>query len=333
MNHRERIRAIIGGDPVDRCGFWLGHPHAELWPLLHRHFGTRTEAELRRLLQDEFVLLSAEYQGNCYDGPEVAVFFDILNPPITPPLAECTEIAELNDFPWPDAGKLSIAPVIAALQNAGDVYRCSGTWCPFFHVMVNLFGMENYLVKMYEQPELIHSATNRVCQFYYDANERVFSVADSLVDGFFFGNDFGTQSDLICSPEHFDEFMLPWIRQFAAQGHRHGHQVIMHSCGSIYKVIGRLIDAGVDCLHPLQTRASGMDAETLARDFKGRLAFMGGVDTQELMTHASSEDVRAEVRRLKAMLGPQLIVSPSHETLLRNVPSSNVQAMAEAARE
>ena len=283
-------------------------------------------------MQDEFVLLSAEYRGAAYDGPEAAVFFDILNPPVEPPLADCADIAELNDFPWPVADKLSIAPVMAALQDAGDVYRCSGTWCPFFHVMVNLFGMENYLVNMYERPELIHAATDRVCQFYYDANERVFAAAGGLMDGFFFGNDFGTQADLICSPQHFDEFMLPWIRQFAAQGHRHGYQVLMHSCGSIYKVVGRLIAAGIDCLHPLQARAAGMGAETLAREFKGRVAFMGGVDAQELMPHASPSAIQTEVRRLKTVLGPQLIVSPSHETLQRDVPPANVQAMAEAAR-
>jgi len=333
MTHRERIRAIIAGDTADRCGFWLGQPHPELWPLLNRHFGTRTEAELRRLLQDEVVLLSAEYQGSTYDGPEAAIFFDILHPPAKPPLADCADISALDDFPWPDANRLSPAPVLAALQNAGDIYRGSGTWCPFVHVLINLFGIDNYLVNMYERPKLLHAATDRVCQFYYDANERVFAAAGNLMDGFFFGNDIGTQLDLLCSPRHFEEFMLPWIRQFAAQGHRHGYQVLLHSCGSIHKVMDQMIDAGIDCLHPLQARAAGMDAETLARRFKGRVAFLGGVDTQELMTHASPEEVRAEVRRLKILLGPRLIVSPSHEALLSNVPPANVQAMAEAARE
>ena len=185
MTHRERIRAIIAGEPADRCGFWLGHPHAELWPLLHKHFGTRTEAELRLLLQDDLVLRSAEYQGAAYDGPEAAIFFDILNPPADPPLADCTDPVALADFPWPSAGKFSTAPSLAALRSAGDVYRCGGMWCPFFHVMVSLFGMENYLAKMWEQPELIHAATDRVCQFYYDANEKVFAAAGDLMDGFF----------------------------------------------------------------------------------------------------------------------------------------------------
>jgi uroporphyrinogen decarboxylase len=138
---------------------------------------------------------------------------------------------------------------------------------------------------------------------------------------------------LICGPKQFDEFVMPWFRRFTDQGHAHGYQVILHSCGSIHRVIDRLIDAGVDCLHPLQALAANMDAATLARDFRGRIAFLGGIDTQQLLVHGTPEEVKADVRRVKELLGPALIVSPSHEALLPNVPPENVLAMAEAALE
>jgi uroporphyrinogen decarboxylase len=76
-----------------------------------------------------------------------------------------------------------------------------------------------------------------------------------------------------------------------------------------------------------------MDAEILARDFKGRIAFMGGVDTQDLLVNASPEAVKAETHRVMALLEPRLIVSPSHEAILPNVPPGNIRAMAEAALE
>jgi len=106
--------------------------------------------------------------------------------------------------------------------------------------------------------------------------------------------------------------------------------VILHSCGAIHKVIDRLIDAGVECLHPLQAKAAGMSADDL-QPFKGRITFMGGIDTQDLLVNGSPDDVRADVRRVKALLGPRLIVSPSHEAVLPNVPPANIEAMAEEA--
>ena len=76
-----------------------------------------------------------------------------------------------------------------------------------------------------------------------------------------------------------------------------------------------------------------MDAETLARDFKGRIAFLGGIDTQRILNMGTPAAVREEVRRVKDLLGPCLVISPSHEALLPDVPPRNVAAMAEAALE
>jgi uroporphyrinogen decarboxylase len=172
-----------------------------------------------------------------------------------------------------------------------------------------------------------------VCRFYYEANERFYAAAGDEVDGYFFGNDFGTQLDLIFSPTQFDQLILPWIKRFTEQAHAHGYQVLMHSCGAIHKLIDRLIASGVECLHPLQALAANMDAETLARDFKGRIAFMGGIDTQQLLVHGTTAEVKADVHRVRELLGPHLIVSPSHEALLPNVPPYNLEAMAAAVVE
>ena len=135
------------------------------------------------------------------------------------------------------------------------------------------------------------------------------------------------------SPALFDRFIMPWFRKLTGQARRRGYQVILHSCGSIHRVIPRLIAAGVNCLHPLQAKAANMDAVTLARDFGGQLAFLGGIDTQRVLPHGSPAEVKEEVRRVKAILGPHLIVSPSHEAILPDVPPRNIAAMAEAALE
>jgi uroporphyrinogen decarboxylase len=226
---------------------------------------------------------------------------------------------------------MNFAPTLASLRNAGDFYRASGLWTCFYHNVMDLFGMENYMAYMYEAPEVVQAVTDRVCQFYFDGNEAFFKLAGGEIDGFFFGNDFGTQLDLICSPAHFDQFVMPWFGRFTAQGHRHGYQVILHSCGSIHRVISRLIDSKVDCLHPLQALARNMDAQTLRRDFGGRIAFLGGIDTQDLLVNATPQQVREEVKRVKDLLGPSVIISPSHEAVLPNVPPANLAAMAEEA--
>ncbi len=337
MTSRQLIKRLIARQPVERCGFWLGNPHPDTWPILHRHFGTATEEELRRKLGDEVRWICPQFYPDAYRDPQGRGLFDASldreKHGSVGPLADCSTVAEVERFPWPDPDCLNFETCLRDLREAGDVYRLSGFWTCFYHNLADLFGMENYFMKMHTHPQVVLAATDRVCEFYYEANERFFAAAGDLMDGFFFGNDFGCQAGLVCSPWDLDAFVFPWFQRFVEQGRRHGYQVVVHSCGSVHRLIPRMIEAGVDCLHPLQARARDMSAERLAGDFKGRVAFLGGIDAQQVMTSGTPDEIRADVRRVKRLLGPNLIVSPSHEAILPNVPPENVQALAEAAWE
>ena len=337
MTSRERIKTIIAGEKPDRCGFWLGNPHQETWPLLYNYFGTKYEEAIRKTLNDDFRWICPQFFPSAYNDADGYAMFDAgLDKKMhgqAGPFANCEDAAEVENYPWPNPDYLNFDECLETLKNTGELYRASGFWTCFYHNVMDLFGMESYMMKMYTHPDVVHAVTDKVCEFYYEANERFFPLAGDLVDGFFFGNDFGTQVDLICGPVHFDEFIMPWFRKFTEQGHAHGYQVILHSCGAIHKVIGRLIDARVDCLHPLQAKAKNMDAETLAADFKGKISFLGGIDTQVLLVNGTPEQVKEDVRRVKKLLGPNLIISPSHEAILPNVPPENILAMAEAVIE
>jgi uroporphyrinogen decarboxylase len=335
MNSRERIRTIISGEPADRCGLWLGNPHPDTWPIYLDAFNASDTESVRRLLQDDFrwtILGDREYRGadreTLFDfrrrGQELSA---------AGAFADCEDVQEVEDHDWPEPDDLDFTDALAKLRSSGAHYRASGFWAPFFHQAADFFGMENYFIKMYTHPEIVHAVTKHMVDFYLEANVRYFELAGREMDGYFFGNDFGTQLDTLISPKLFDEFVSPYFKQLTDLAHAYDYQVILHSCGSIHRVIPRLIEMGVEALHPLQALAINMDAETLARDFKGKLAFLGGVDTQDLLVNGTPDEVYADVLRVKALLGPNLIVSPSHEALLPNVSPENVRAMAEAAVE
>ncbi len=337
MTSRELLKNIVARRPAPRCGFWLGNPHADSWPILHRFFGTKSEEELRLKLGDDFRWITPTFIEATYRDPAARGILGYAQAKTSHgqrgPLAGVEEPAELDAFEWPDPRALDFDPALAALAEAGPHYRASGLWSPFFHDIMDLFGLDEYFVKMMTHPAVIEAATDKLCAYYEAGNERFFESASGLVDGFFFGNDFGTQLDLMIGLPQFDRFVMPWFSRFTAGARRRGLQVLLHSCGSVHRVIPRLIEAGVDALHPLQARARNMDAETLARDFGGKIAFLGGVDTQRVLNHGTPAEVKAEVRRVKEILGPHLIVSPSHEALLPDVPPRNVAALAEAAKE
>ena len=249
--------------------------------------------------------------------------------------SECDDIAEVEKFEWPNPDYLDFS---ATLQRCQFAYEqgfaiIGGMWCPFFHIVSDFFGMENYFMKMYTDKEIVHSVTSHVVDFLVETNRRFFAHAAQYLEAGFFGNDFGTQRDLMISPELFDEFLLPYLKRIIATITDAGLKTAFHCCGAVDRIIPRLIDSGVEILHPLQALAAGMDAQSLEKKYGRDLVFMGGVDTQQLLTFGSPNDVREEVLRLRDIFTDHYIVSPSHEALLPNIPLENVIAMSKAAKE
>jgi uroporphyrinogen decarboxylase len=334
MNSRERIKLILAGKKADRCGFWLGNPHPDSWAALHKYFGTSSEEELRLLLKDDFRWISP---WDAYQHPEGKPVFDMQRPGKTLSeggvFADTVSVEDVDNFDWPQPKYLDFKKYKKTLENAGDFYRAGGFWSPFFHEACDFFGMENYFLKMYLYPDVVHAVTQHLIDYYLAANALCFEECGDLIDSFFFGNDFGSQMDILVSPELFAEFIFPYFQQLTELGKAHNKQVILHSCGSIFRVMNDLIGLGVDAFHPLQAKAANMDADTLQKHFAGKVAFIGAIDTQDLLVNGSPDDVIAEVRRIKRTLGPAIVISPSHEALLPNVPPANIEAMAKAATE
>ena len=75
-SRRKTIRAIIARQEVSRCGFWLGNPDQNTWPLLHRYFGTQSEEELRKKLGDDVRWICPQFYADAYQDPQGRALFD-----------------------------------------------------------------------------------------------------------------------------------------------------------------------------------------------------------------------------------------------------------------
>lgn len=330
MIEKEKILNLFYGGNTYH-GLWLGNPHPDTAKKYCELLGCSDFEAIRILLGDNCRWLMGEEYAYC--DPKGRTLFETFLQGKNKPLEHCDSVREVEDYPWPDPYYLRFDALKEALIRQRNYVRFSGMWTPFFHILCDLFGMEQYFINMHFRRAVVEAATERIVDFYLEANRRCFEECGQEIDVFFFGNDFGTQLDLLISPEMFRELVLPYLKKIVELAKSYGLPVMIHSCGAIGKIIPFLIDIGIDALHPLQAKARGMDAETLAKNYRGKLVFVGGVDTQDLLVNGSPEDVRQEVLRLRKIFKERYIVSPSHEAVLPNVPFENIKAMAEAAFE
>ena len=134
-------------------------------------------------------------------------------------------------------------------------------------------------------------------------------------------------------PGQLREHVFPGTKKLVDQAKSYGLTVVHHSCGSIFPIIGDLAALGADVIHPIQALAKDMDAVTLRSNFGPDVAFCGGVDAQHLLVNGKPEEVASKVRELRKLFPTGLVVSPSHEAILPDIPPANIEALFRALHE
>ncbi|OPY74632.1 MAG: methylcobalamin:coenzyme M methyltransferase [Syntrophorhabdus sp. PtaU1.Bin058] len=90
-------------------------------------------------------------------------------------------------------------------------------------------------------------------------------------------DDIAANSGLLFSHTDFVDIALPLYRQIAQAVKSAGLLLFFHSDGNIRGIIRLLIEAGYDCIHPVDAQA-GMDLYEMKADFGKEVSFMGHID-------------------------------------------------------
>lgn len=336
MTSREKVLEVFNRKSTSGGAMWTGHPNDATVPIYAEKWGIEpTREAIFRFLNDDCRWFTADSGYHHPQGlPAIDPAYGTERHTLSAEgcFANAETVADIEKYPWPNPDYCDFTEIYRQIEQFPDKMVFTGMWSCFFHQVADFFGMENYFIKMYECPEVVEALTERIVDYYVAANEKFFSQLGDRADVMFFGNDFGTQLDLFISPELFRKFVMPSFKRLIAVGKKYNKKIMLHSCGSIYRIIPDLIDAGVDVLHPIQAKAAGMSAQDL-KQFKNDLAFVGGIDAQTFFVNATPQQIRDEVHRVRDILGPNIVISPSHEEVLPNVPAENILAMAEAARD
>jgi hypothetical protein len=342
MNSLDRVLTAFRHEEPDVVPRWCGASE-EFWHKAKRVLGLDDEA-LRRRFGDDFRRIKAPYiapEGSVKKGECVTPFGIVRHgfgygQPTSHPLAEAT-LQDLDAYPWPDADDVDVSRLRSdASAWQGQYAILGGDWSPFWHDVIDLVGMEALYLRMYDDPGFVDALLERVVGFYVESNLRIFAEAGDLIDIFFMGNDFGSQTGPLLGPDLFERFMLPHVRRLIALGHEHGLRVQLHCCGGFEPLLPLMIEAGLDAVHAIQPCCHGMDLLTLKRTYGDRIVFNGGIDSHHVLISGDGpEFVRRktlEVLRIMAR-GGGYIAGASHDTILEETPVENVVAMFDAVEE
>ena len=112
-------------------------------------------------------------------------------------------------------------------------------------------------------------------------------------------------------PPLWREFIKPELKRMYDAVREAGKAVFIHSCGDVDEIFDDLVDIGVNCFNPFQPEV--MDIHSIAKAYKGRLSFWGGLSTQQTLPYGSPEDVQKESQKLIDLgRDGNIIFAPAH---------------------
>jgi uroporphyrinogen decarboxylase len=223
-----------------------------------------------------------------------------------------------------------IANNIKSLRQKNDKYFLVRIYGSHFEKAYFSRGIENFLADMVGEPEQTRKLLNKIIEKNLVMLENFLAIPE--IDGVLLGSDWGSQLDLLMSPDVWQEMIRPGEQREYDLIHSYGKDVWVHSCGNIERIIPSLVEMKLDVLNPIQPEA--MDIAKLKRQYGDKLTFWGGISTQQTLPYGTPDAVRAEAREVRELMSRNggYIFSPA-QSIQADVPIENFLALLEVARE
>ncbi len=210
-----------------------------------------------------------------------------------------------------------------------------GDWTPFWHDLIDMFGMESLFIKMCTEPELVHATLEHIMDYYLKANRRIFEEAADLFDIFFIGNDFGSAIGPLIGESQFREFISPHLMDLVDLGKSYNLKIMLHCCGGFRELIPAMIETGLDAIHAIQPNCNGMEIKALKAEFGDKIVFNGCIDSQNVLIDGDKALVMEKTKEtLEIMMpGSGYIGGSSHDYILEETPVENIVTMFDTIEE
>ena len=208
--------------------------------------------------------------------------------------------------------------------------------CNLFEWGTFLRRIDNFLMDIYSEPEEVERLLDALMEIHLTSLEKVCAAVGDVADILRFGDDLGMGSGMFMSREKYQTLFKPRHKKLCEYVHTHsGMKTFLHTCGSIFPIIGDFVEAGYDIINPVQTSAKDMDPLSLKREYGKDITFWGaGCNTQQVLNRAKPDEVYDHTRRMIDIFFKDggYVFNTVHN-ILHDVPAENMMAMYKAVSE
>ena len=248
--------------------------------------------------------------------------------------------AGLAHSPWDHAGEpdfwQQLREKAIYLRENTDKALVVVAGCNLFEWGTFLRRLDNFLMDLLLQPDEVERLLDALMEIHLDTLENVCNAVGDVVDIIRFGDDLGMDTGPFMKPATYQKLFKPRHKILCDYVKEHSNMhTYLHSCGSIYRLIPDLIEAGFEVLNPVQISSRDMEPDRLKKEFGDDVTFWGGgADTRRVINHGTPDEVKDHVRYNIETFSPGggFVFNTVHN-IMPDVPPENIIAMYEAIDE
>lgn len=233
-------------------------------------------------------------------------------------------LSNLNRFspPWDFLESTHLLTVDEQCEQT-DQFMLSATVARPFETMQFLRGTVNLFEDLIREKEHVIKLRDMVHEYNL---EHIKIWLKTKVDGIFIMDDWGTERQLLISPNLWRELFKPLYKEYCHLIHMAGKYVMFHSDGWIEDLFPDLIEIGIDALN---AQLFIMGIESLGQLYQGKICFWGEID-RRLLFFGSPQEIREAVYRVRKALDDDSGGVIAQCEWGKDVPKQNVEAVYQA---
>lgn len=212
-------------------------------------------------------------------------------------------------------------------NRAEPIFLSGGS---LYGLLRNWMGLENLSLVVYDDPSWFEEMVTTLADLYVAVLER-FLATGGQFDACHMWEDMCYNAGPLLSPRHFKKYLSPQYRRITDLLHRHGVDVVYLDCdGNIEALMPLWLEAGVNCMFPLEIGTWGADPIKYRRQYGKDLLIIGGFDKHILA--GSKADIEKEVYRLLPLIEEGGFIGTCDHLVPPDVPYRNYLFFVETIR-
>lgn len=281
-----------------------GRAPRQLWTLPWAEF---TYPEMLKKLREDFIWdfdgpttsyeRTPETKGDAYEVGEYVDEWGCLFTNIHKGIIGEVKVPIVQEDDWSDISKIHIPEELLtfSIDEVNESYAKSDKFmmagcCPRpFEQLQFIRGTVNLYMDLMDPPRVMLEFIEKMHDFYC---RLLYKWAQTDVDALNMMDDWGSQRNLLISPDLWVKYFKPMYKDYIDIAHKHGKKMFMHSDGNILHIIPHLIEVGLDAVNS-QIFCMGLDQ---LKQFKGKITFWGEIDRQHLIPEGTLDQIEEAVK-------------------------------------